>query len=451
MRPAIGRALGSRGGYALAVVVIIMFALGVIAASFIALAGYETRASHTDLAKQRAFWLAEAGKERALRWMASLTRPPETDVRIYTAAAGPDGGSYTVDCLVDSAGIYQVEKWFVLDCVGRSEGVERRIRQRIRMTSFAQYAYFTDDERTPGGQYIWFISADQIHGLVHSNGTFRIAGSPRFFDEVTSAANRMIGYQNYSVYDPSGWPVGGNAPVFDESFRLNVPSIPLPTQTLDLKAEAQSGGLFLAPASTIELGKLADGTVTPGWLRYRNTPPPNGPWTGVRISSLGKKVVYVNNPLEVSGRLDGEVTIGCLRDITIVDDITYWGSSAAGTPPPGCDDLLGLVAERNIIFDNSSATVDLKINAVLMALNTSITAEDYGTRPPCGNLTIWGGLIQKYRGPVGTFRNGVLQTGYAKDYHYDTRVTARTPPAFPLTGVYQEASWMETWDASYPF
>ena len=65
---------------------------------------------------------------------------------------------------------------------------------------------------------------------------------------------------------------------------------------------------------------------------------------------------------------------------------------------------------------------------------------------------MWGGLIQQYRGPVGTFNgSGQVATGYRKDYHYDPRVTGRTPPAFPLTGVYEKVAWSETWDDSYPF
>ncbi len=59
----------------------------------------------------------------------------------------------------------------------------------------------------------------------------------------------MIGYQNYSVTAPSGWPVGGNNPIFDQSFQLNVATIPLPTQTLDLKNQAQTGdGMSSTPA-----------------------------------------------------------------------------------------------------------------------------------------------------------------------------------------------------------
>jgi hypothetical protein len=440
-------------GYALAGVVIIALALSIIGTAFISLAGYETKDTQTDLASQRAFWLAEAGKERALCFLKGEYAPPFSDRRLYDNSPGPDGGSYTVDCLVDTAAAWQVEKRYVLDCVGRSGGVERRIRQRIKMTSFAQYAYFTDEERSPTGGEIWFISADRIHGRVHSNGSFRIHGGPRFFDPVTSASDHMIGYPNFSVYDAGGWPVGGNNPTFEQGFELNVSPIPLPTNTLDLKAEAQDGGVFLGAESTVELGMRADGTSSPGWLRYRNTPPPDLAWNEARISLLAKKILYVNNPLRVSGVLDGEMTIASRTNVTIVDDLTYQASDASGAPLPGCNDLLGLVAGNNIIFANTAATANLKIDAVLMALDTSITAENYDTRAPCGTLTIWGGLIQKYRGAVGTFTSstGAVTHGYTKDYHYDARVTARTPPAFPLTGVYQEVAWTETWDASAPF
>jgi hypothetical protein len=442
-------------GYALVGTVVLAFAILIIAMAFFNLAGYETKGTQVNLASQRAFWLAEAGKERSLNKLTGLPTPPLAETRLFDHTAGPDGGTYTVDCLFDSAGMWLAEKRFVLDCVGSFGGMERRIRQRIKMTSFAQYAYFTVDERTPAGDPIWFITGDQIHGLVHSNATFRISGSPRFFDRVTSAADRMIGYKSYSVYDASGWPVGGNNPRFDQGFTLDVVEIPLPSQTLDLQWLAQHGGLFLSPASTIELGKRASGVAAQGWLRYRNTPPPStAPWSEASITLLANKVVYVNNPLNLSGNLRGELTIACKRDISIVDDITYSQSDASGAPLPGCTDLLGLVSEKNILFKNDPATKDLKVDAVLMALDTSIQAENYDTRAAsaAGTLTIWGGLIQKYRGPVGTSdASGHIVTGYVKDYHYDTRVTARTPPAFPLTGVYQETEWAETWDASNPF
>jgi hypothetical protein len=452
-------ARGRHDGFALAGVLILVLAMGIVGFGFLHLAGGETKLTQSDLESQRAFWLAEAGKERALRWMTDQFRPPESNREIYNAVPGPDGGSYTVSVLVDTAGIYSVDKAFVLESVGRSGDRERRIRHRIRMESFAKYAYFTDEEVGAGGGVIWFVSADRLEGRVHSNGIFHINGSPQFLSRVTSAADHMVGYNDFEVFDAGGWPVGGNDPFFAEGFELEVPPIPLPTETANLQQEAVTGGLLLGPAATIQLGFVGtdaddlDKTPAPGFFRYRNTPPPNNDWIEVRITDLPSRVVYGNNELRVEGRLDGELTIASRQDIVITDDVVYETSDAAGAPLPGCNDLLGLISEDNIVFEyNPANAADLRVNAVLMALNTSIMAEDHNQHPPRGTLTIWGGLIQMNRGAVGTFGNGgVISHGYRKDYHYDPRVTARTPPAFPLTGVYHDVEWRETWDASDPF
>jgi hypothetical protein len=312
-------------------------------------------------------------------------------------------------------------------------------------TSFARFAYFTDAELSPGGSPVWFISSDQIHGPVHSNGTFHISGGPHFYDAVTSVSDQMVGYPSYAVYDATGWPVGGNNPTFDEGFRLNVPLIPYPPQTADLRILAQNGGIYLTSATTIELGKRALGMTAPGWLRCRDTAPP-GAWSDVQIGALTSGVIYCDGDVQTSGVLDGALTIASQTNIRIMDDVTYGDSDAGGVPSPECDDLLGLVAGGNIYFaDFPPLTDNLKVDAVLMALNTSILAENYNSRFPSGTLTVWGGLIQKYRGPVGVFAvGGTLLCGYAKDYHYDPRMETMTPPGFPSTMPAQEGACCDT-------
>jgi hypothetical protein len=441
-------------GYVLAAVVILVFVVLIIGAGFMSLAGYETRNTQQDLDGQRAFWLAEGARERAIRWITQQSRPPESDVPIYQSMAGPDGGTYTVDCRVDTTALYQVEKAFVLDCVGQYRGRDRRIRDRVRMTSFAQFAYFTDNEVAPGGSTIWFATGDLIGGRLHTNGTIHILGNPRFIEGVTSASDHMIGYQNFWIGEPSDWPAGSNHPTFDQGFTLDAPEVELPTRTLDLRQEALAGGVYIGPEAELELGVMGSpaGVSAPGWFRHRNLSPPNDPWTSVRITTLASRVLYCNNDLHVKGVLDGELTVASNRSVRIEDDLTYLASDAQGAPRPGCDDLLGIVAGENIILVNNAANrTNLIIDGVLMALNTSITAQDYNSGSLRGVLTIWGGLIQKYRGAVGTVNNGAIVTGYRKDYHYDARVTAHTPPAFPLTGVYEEVTWTETWDDSDPF
>ena len=440
-------------GHALFVVLILVFSMFIFGAGFFSMVGHEIRSSQAKLDSERAFWLAEGGKERALRYLSELHTPPTSDFVVFQDVIGPGNGTYTVHCLVDTSAAWSVVKAFMLDSVGRSQGIERRVRQRVRMTSFAQYAMFTDEE-TNGSVALWYISGDHVEGRLHTNGTFHFAGTPQFTGRITSSSDHMIGYPNYRVDDMSDWPVGSNAPRFAAGAELNAPMIEMPTDLPDLRHLSMFGGVFTGVETDIELGftGVQAASRTPGWLRYRAHADTHGDWVSVEIATLSDGIFYSDGDVYIKGVLDGELTVASQRDIRIIDDVTYEASNAAGAPQPGCNDLLGLVAERNIVFaDNAANQNNLIVNAVLMALDTSITVENYTSGAPRGTLTIWGGLIQKYRGAVGQFRNGTIIHGYQKDYHYDSRVTGRTPPSYPLTGVYEKAGWEETWDATDPF
>jgi hypothetical protein len=443
----------NESGSALLVVMILVFSMGIVGSAFFSLVGHEIRASHANLNSQQAFWLAEGAKERAIVYLSNMYSPPTTDFYIYQDMGNMDGGTYTVHCIVDTTVQWDVEKAFVLDCVGNSGDVERRVRQRVRMTSFALYAMFTNDE-TIDGNPIWHITGDLIEGPLHTNGSFSIYGTPQFLGKVTSASDHMTSYPDFRVTEMSDWPVGGNNPYFAEGGEMKVAPIPLPTETVDLRDLSFFGGVYTENKTDIELGVMGtdDGIVAPGWLRHKDHSAGPDDWISVQIASLSNKVFYCNNAIYLKGILDGELTISSRKSIRIKDDVTYFASDAQGTPLPGCDDLLGLVAERNIVFlDNSANRNDLIVNGVLMALNTSIKVQNYDEGSPRGILTIWGGLIQKDRGPVGMFQGGSVVHGYLKNYHYDPRVTARTPPFFPQTGIYEEMAWEETWDDSDPF
>jgi hypothetical protein len=72
---------------------------------------------------------------------------------------------------------------------------------------------------------------------------------------------------------------------------------------------------------------------------------------------------------------------------------------------------------------------NLQIDAAIVASNDSFLVQDYDSGPALGVLTIDGGMIQAFRGPVATSTNGgSVVTGYAKDYNYDGRLRALSPP-----------------------
>jgi len=187
----------------------------------------------------------------------------------------------------------------------------------------------------------------------------------------------------------------------------------------------------------------------------------------IYYNGLTNGLLYVNGEIkslkatEATGGLQGKMTIAATDDITITNDIKY--KSIIDNPlidihDDGVDlspitDTLGLISEKDIVLDTSNSITDLEIHATLMALGDSIRNQDYNLSSyykDTGILTIFGGLIQMKRGPVGTFNSGTNEiiTGYDKDYNFDERMTNpildAIPPYFPTTGNYEPIYWMES-------
>jgi Tfp pilus assembly protein PilX len=138
------------------------------------------------------------------------------------------------------------------------------------------------------------------------------------------------------------------------------------------------------------------------------------------------------------------------KSVTLTNSITYHTQPDATQSSTALANLkagtLGLFA-RNVIVDSNAPTA-MTINAVMLAGSNSVSdgsfyVSNYSTKTPTGTLHLLGGVIQKARGPVGTFNSstGTISTGYAKDYYYDPRLADSPPPYFPTTGGYDRLSW----------
>jgi len=302
------------------------------------------------------------------------------------------------------------------------------VQELVGQENFAKYSYFTDAEIPPSGMTIWFTSGDVLRGPVHSNSQFNINGDPIFMKEVTTTAGSL----NLA---------GGSNPDFREGIEYNVDPIRLPASTALLRAKAQeSDGLYISSSATLELGydpvtefSYVDVDQGSGVTRYQL--PQNG-------------VIHVDGAAYLEGTLRGQLTIATSGDLYLTDDIIYVTDPRID---PTSDDLLGLVSEQNIIVDDTAANLDSgdeTFMCVMMALNTSFTVDRYNQGTPRGSLRVIGGIIQQYRGPVGTFGGGGISTGYEKDYAYDSRLADNPPPSFPTTGIITTLSWKEM-DPSY--
>lgn len=179
-----------------------------------------------------------------------------------------------------------------------------------------------------------------------------------------------------------------------------------------------------------------------------------------------KGVIYVNGTVGISGVLRGRITLYSTAIVTLLDDLRYASDPSVGR----CSDILGVIADRNIVVSNNAIlgppniapagdpasyrnvddTKDVYLHAVLMALNTSFSAQAYnqgptdandceGTNNGRGCLYLTGGLIQQARGAVGT----TAGYGYIKRYSYDHCAAANPPPYFPTTGRFDDNRYYE--------
>jgi len=154
--------------------------------------------------------------------------------------------------------------------------------------------------------------------------------------------------------------------------------------------------------------------------------------------------------VSVSGTVDGRVTIVTDRDINITDNLTYADDSKTNSLS---DDALGLISKRDIVVKPSCPN-NVKIYAHMIATGNltssetdgSFGVENYSSGSPRGTLTVHGGIVQDYRGAVGTFNpsTGQTVTGYEKNYTYDTRFASNPPPEYPpLSNALQFGTWRE--------
>jgi len=429
--------LKSQKGISFIVALLIMGLMSVLGFGVASLVATDSRVSVNQLRSTQAFWLAEAGIERANRWLRFQDPPPGGTSPFTLYDELPLGaGTFTVIVDPDDGNPTTYLKRYTITSIGRVGNISRRIRARFRMTTFGHYAYLTRSE----GGIIWFYTGDVIEGPLHSNDQISIWGSPVFLGKVTSSATSFR--QGYE-YDPD----------FREGYQLGVPPIYMPSwdevkntywietgSSPELIINAQNGreaGIVFNP----------DGTLTYSvWHWEDSSKIYDIPSTVVNLADLNG-LVYVegSGKVEVSGTVNGAITIMAEGNIFIVDDVVYLAADSTGRPQEGCDDWLGLISKKNVIIADNQANREgggVKINAAILALEHSFTVENYWSGSFRGYLTVWGSISQDTRGPVGTF-GWYGMTGYLKDYHYDTRFLDQPPPYFPVTGEYDTYTWEE--------
>lgn len=288
----------------------------------------------------------------------------------------------------------------------------------------SRYFWYTNIEG-----HIYWVSNDTTWGPMHTNDRVRTLGTPVFYKKVS--AQKGISPSPTSPDSDAeflgGWEVGTNAQ--------------LPTDMTQLTGAAQDGA-GSDPINTssvynrrLWLEFLADGTVV---RRFRG----GGAGDTLVIADIAPTgVLYSTRDIVVKGTFNGQLTVYSGGTIKIDDDLVYADHPLDN---PDSDDILGLVADRNILLvDNVANNSNVEVHACLMAINGSFGAQNYADRPDGGVLRFIGSIAQDRRGPVGTVSAHNFRTGFSKRYHYDSRLETMSPPHYPYVRILNLISWWE--------
>jgi hypothetical protein len=303
------------------------------------------------------------------------------------------------------------------------------IFDKTKQQSFSMFAWMTNFE----GNVFW-ITNDTVWGRVHSNGALHVNGRPVFMEKATTSKS----------FDPKVG-TGTNKAIFKGGYETGVAEITFPNDISELMNASTSGGRKYTTEIWVTLnpGTSADGD---GKAYIRTSA------TGSIVDSISLADVAFNGALTSTGRVhvkgtvDGRLTIGSQGNVVVEDDILYEQNPMTGSS----NDLLGLVANQNVVVANNTANNDdCTIQACIFARSGSFTAENYNTRPVAGELRLLGSIVQDERGAVGQFSGSTITSGFSKRYRYDTRLNDPSfrPPYYP--GYYVKTFAISNWWESY--
>ncbi len=310
--------------------------------------------------------------------------------------------------------------------IGTFRGYTDTVEVTLQPSKFSKFAYYSVYE--PSG--IWWTDGDTVWGPFHTQDYLHVEGHPVFNGKVSTKKGIDRYYNKY--YDN---------PIINGTYEQGV-DLPLPTSSIsDLEVAAKSGGHFFTPTDTIYFNFKGDSLT----YKYKY----KGKDSTVALSQIAPNgVLFAKNALlRVQGTVKGQYTIVAsgngmgMGNIYIDNDLVYQTDPRTNS---SSTDLLGIVAEKNILVSNTPANQhDVHIDGAIYSQTGGFGAEDYDTRPNSGTIYLYGGITQYTRQPVGTFNKWGIQSGFNKNYHYDDRLMFSSPPSFPNTGSFEIVSWRE--------
>jgi hypothetical protein len=452
-------------GFALVLVLFLTFVLSILAYAAARVASLDARGAAAEIKSAGALFAARAGVARALVRLGK-------DINWASSAAVTETigeGYYTVE-----SHFYPGIKWWKVTSTGVVGDVSHTVDAWVGPLSFAEFAYFSDSELSPTGGSVYFITADQLTGKVHTNGYFSVMGHPKFTKRVTSSnVASFDGSHNPSSYDPyyntrtGAYNQGRTSTTdrtkfyhYDSSYTTDSmqalngsPSFSFQGLVAPYDLGAHTDMAYIETQATVRIpasGSISanvttvfnsDGSVT---ISYPGDTGRSPKWSAFNQTYTldEKSILYIDTAsgygVTTHGTVKGRVTLAATQFVNIDDNLVYSDKNA---------DVLGIVANASNVTSGSSITrtaiqvttdpytaKDIEIDATMYCPNGSFGVDDYDRGYPRGTLSIYGGIIQVRRGPVGTSSGGRVATGYAKNYVFDPQLIQSPPPTYPVTG-----------------
>lgn len=475
---------------AVAVILVSGFGLWAASALKLSLRGYS---------RSLAFSIAEAGIEY-YRW--HLAHNP-TDYTDGTGQPGPYTHNY-----YDKDG--QLLGRFILNITPPPTGstivkikstgqpaadssIEKVIQVKMGIPSFAKYAIAANDR-------IRFGVGTTFYGQIHSNDGIRfdgfanniISSAKADYDDPDHTGGNEFGVHTHRDQPPAQGstndsfrpqeapppPAPSRPDVFGAGRQFPVPAVDFTGLTADLaqiKAAAQSNGLYFAPSSALgyELVLKTDDTFDLYKVTATMAPPNNcvnalnesgwGTWSIRATTTVGNYpipangLIFLEDHVWVGGKINSaRVTIAAGRfpenpstdkSITVNSDLLYTNYDG--------QDVISLVAQNNVNAGLLSED-DLRIDGAIVAKNGRVGRYYYrkpsgGQAQYCGPtalrsiITLYGMIVTNKRYGFSWVCGGQYCSGYdTRNIIYDANLLYGPPPSFPLASdQYVQLSWEE--------
>ncbi len=360
-----------------------------------------------------------------------------------STSGGGSGVSYitTTTIRLRSISTYKTNVEFINgDTLTLMDTVEVRLAAAsTATTSFSTFSWMTVQEGN-----VFFITGDTLYGQVHSNSNIHVDGRPVFMEHVTTSGR----------FDPNqstGWHQTSNKAVFKRGFEEGAAQVQFPNDLSLMRQHAINSDTVHGMYVQLMPGTSAEND---GYALVKR-----GSWSGpvvdsISLSGSSNSVIWSDSTVHVKGTLDGRLSIGSNADLYIDNDIRYERepdpyNTDPHAPANSTTDMLGLVAENNVLIANNAANNgnDLYLDASIFTRTGSFGAQDYNSRGVEGRIYSIGSIAQKQRGAVGNFSGSTLKNGYLKSYHYDYRLSdaSNFPPYFPGYSNTSRANAITNW------